>query len=188
LWARLFLTDADLVDLLDHVQRQVADPWVYPAIVFAALTGARRSEIIRSQRDDFDFQGGRLVIREKKRDKRRSITYRSVDIHPRLAETMRTWFQDHPGGRYTLARDDGTPLDVDVMDHRLESVLRGSKWSVIKGWHTFRHSFISILASHGVDQRVIDSFVGHQTEEMRSRYRHLFATTLRSAILTLLPG
>jgi integrase len=188
LWSRLYLTDADLADLLDHVQRQLTDPWVYPAVVFAALTGARRSEIIRSERDDIDMQGARVVIREKKRDKRKSVTFRAVDLHPRLAETMREWFRRHPGGRYTLARDDGTPSDVDVMDHRLESVLRGSKWSVVRGWHVFRHSFISTLASHGVDQRVIDAFVGHQTDEMRRRYRHLFPATLRSAILTLLPG
>lgn len=185
---RLYLTDRDLLDLLDHVKWQDTDPWVYPAVTFAALTGARRSEITRSEIDDFDFDAGRIVIREKKRDKRKSITFRSVDLHPRLADAMRSWFARRPGGRFTLCRSDGTPVDADTMDNRLESCLRGSRWSVLKGWHVFRHSFISILASHGVDQRVIDSFVGHQTEDMRRRYRHLFPTTLRSAILTLLPS
>ncbi|QDV37608.1 tyrosine-type recombinase/integrase [Tautonia plasticadhaerens] len=187
LWSRVFLTDTELLAVLDHVRRQDAEPWVYPAVAFAALTGARRSEIIRSERDDFDFQAERVKVREKKRDKRKSITFRHVDLHPRLAEAMHQWFRVHPGGRSTLCRPDGGPIDVDVMDGRLESVLRGSRWRAIRGWHVFRHSFISILASHGVDQRVIDSFVGHQTEEMRRRYRHMFPTTLRSAILTLLP-
>jgi integrase len=186
-WDRLYLTDGDLLDLLDHVKRQEMEPWVYPAVTFAALTGARRSEITRSEIDDFDF-GGRVMIREKKRDKRKSITFRSVDLHPRLAEVMRDWFSGHPGGRYTLCRNDRSPIDVDTMDNRLETCVRGSKWQVLKGWHVFRHSFISILASQGVDQRVIDSFVGHQTEEMRRRYRHLFPATLRSAILSLLPS
>ena len=31
----------------------------------------------------------------------------------------------------------------------------------LKGWHVFRYSFISALASKGVDQRVIDDLVGH---------------------------
>ena len=30
------------------------------------------------------------------------------------------------------------------------------------------------MAMKGVDQRIIDATVGHQTEEMRKRYRHLF--------------
>jgi site-specific recombinase XerD len=34
-----------------------------------------------------------------------------------------------------------------------------------------RHSFISALASKGVDQRVIDEVVGHQSEEQRKRYQ-----------------
>jgi integrase len=38
----------------------------------------------------------------------------------------------------------------------------------------FRHSFISALASKGVDQRMIDELVGHSTEEQRRRYRHLY--------------
>ena len=34
----------------------------------------------------------------------------------------------------------------------------------------------------GVDQRVIDEFMGHQTEAMRKRYRHLFPSSRRAAI------
>ena len=35
-------------------------------------------------------------------------------------------------------------------------------------------SFASNLAVQGVDQRFIDKWMGHQTEEMRRRYQHLF--------------
>jgi site-specific recombinase XerD len=45
-----------------------------------------------------------------------------------------------------------------------------------------RHSFISALASQGVDQRVIDEVVGHQSEEQRKRYRHLYPGVMRKAI------
>jgi integrase len=33
---------------------------------------------------------------------------------------------------------------------------------------------VSCLASSGCDQRIIDEFVGHQTDEQRQRYRHIF--------------
>ena len=49
-------------------------------------------------------------------------------------------------------------------------------------FNRYRHSFASNLAAAGVDQRVIDEFMGHQTEPMRKRYRHLFPKTRRSAI------
>ncbi len=48
----------------------------------------------------------------------------------------------------------------------------------MRGWH----SFISALASVGVDQRVIDEVVGHQSEEQRKRYRHFYPKVVRAAI------
>jgi integrase len=45
---------------------------------------------------------------------------------------------------------------------------------VVRGFHVFRHSFASNLAAAGARQEVIDEMMGHQTEEMRRRYRHLF--------------
>jgi hypothetical protein len=40
---------------------------------------------------------------------------------------------------------------------------------VIQGWQVLRRPFISILASHDVDQCVIDSVVGQQREESQRR-------------------
>jgi hypothetical protein len=48
---------------------------------------------------------------------------------------------------------------------------------VLRGYHLLRHTFISICASQGVDQRLIDEWVEHQTEEQRKRYRHLDPST-----------
>ena len=59
---------------------------------------------------------------------------------------------------------------------------RRTKWSVVKGYHVLRHSFISALANKGIDQRIIDELVGHQTEAMRRRYRHLYPQTIGDAI------
>ena len=49
-----------------------------------------------------------------------------------------------------------------------------------------RHSFISNCALKAIDQRIIDAFVGHTTEEMRRRYTHLFPSAKKDAIRTLL--
>ena len=59
---------------------------------------------------------------------------------------------------------------------------RRTKWFVVKGYHVLRHSFISALANKGIDQRIIDELVGHQTEAMRRRYRHLYPQTVANAV------
>jgi integrase len=71
--------------------------------------------------------------------------------------------------------------ESEAHDH-LKRTLRGSKWEVLRGWHVLRHSFISCCAAVGVDQRLIDDWVGHTTEEMRKRYRHLVPSAQKVAI------
>lgn len=66
-------------------------------------------------------------------------------------------------------------------DH-FKRALAGTKWEVIRGLHTLRHSFISACVSKGVDQRLIDEWAGHSTEEQRKRYRHLFPSVQRAAL------
>jgi integrase len=53
------------------------------------------------------------------------------------------------------------------------AALRGGKWAVLHGRHTFRHSLASNMASSDVDQPIINEILGHHTEEMERRYRHL---------------
>lgn len=61
-------------------------------------------------------------------------------------------------------------------------VLAGSKWDKLRGWHVLRHSFASNCGSKGIDQRLIDEWMGHQTEEMQKRYQHLIPSTQQAAI------
>jgi integrase len=72
----------------------------------------------------------------------------------------------------------------EAYDH-FKRTLAGSKWEVLKGWHLLRHSFISACASKGTDQRLIDEWTGHSTEEQRKRYRHLWPSTQQQAILNV---
>jgi site-specific recombinase XerD len=186
LWEGLYLTGGEVKEVLDLVEQRPAEPFVYPMFAFVALTGARKSELLRSQLDDFDFDLGYVTIRGVKGRKRTKTVLRNVHIHDRLREAMETWLSRHPGGQYVLCRADRSPLTKDAADYHFGLALEGTRWSVIRGFHVFRHSLISILASQGKDQRYIDEYVGHQTEAVRKRYRHLFPTTQQRPIDSLL--
>lgn len=68
---------------------------------------------------------------------------------------------------------------------RWERKMPSGKKKTVIGFHTFRHSFASNLAAQGVDQRIIDKWMGRQTEEMRKRYQHLFPKALSESIRQL---
>jgi integrase len=74
------------------------------------------------------------------------------------------------------------PITEDQAQDHLQRSLRGTRWSVIKGWHIARHSFASNCAAKGVDQRLIDRWLGHTTDEMRRRYQHLVPNQEQEAI------
>ena len=64
------------------------------------------------------------------------------------------------------------PVTKDEAHDHFKRTLAGSKWQVLRGWHVLRHSFISNGVAEGIDQRLIDAWVGHTTEGMRRRDRH----------------
>ncbi|OWK47317.1 tyrosine-type recombinase/integrase [Fimbriiglobus ruber] len=89
-------------------------------------------------------------------------------------------------GRHATVRPRGdvenAPLTKDEAHDHFKRTLAGSRWEVLRGFHVLRHSFISCLAAAGVDQRIIDDFVGHSTPEQQRRYRHLIPDVKQKAI------
>jgi len=187
-WRSLYLAGPELAELLAHVRSVGAEPWVYPMAAFTALTGARRSEMLRSRAEDWDMAARVVRVREKKRSRGVEETFREVDLHPVLAGAWSEWAAVRPRSPWAFTADGGR-LGPDQASDALRAALRSHpKWSKVRGFHAFRHSVASILASEGVDQRYIDRILGHQTEEMRRRYRHLFPRGASRAIAALLPA
>jgi integrase len=192
LWECLFLREPEIDKFLDFVQSRKAPVWVYPMCVMAAHTGARRSEMLRAERQDMDFEAGIITIREKKRV-RGKVTTRRVPISSRLKEALAELpaVNGHLFGHLSVQAVQKGFMRV-VGKHKSGAMnaetkashqaRRRTKWSVVKGYHVLRHSFISALANKRVDQRIIDELVGHQTEAMRRRYRHLYPQTVADAV------
>jgi len=186
LWGAIYLETTEIGQVLEHVRKTAHHPFIYPMMVFVAHTSARRSEIVRSLIEDIDFRSKTILLREKKKSRTKAMTYRRVDMSPLLYQVMQEWVNSHPGGQHTFCQLRGfrrvTPITVWQAQHHLQQTMKNSGWQFITGFHVFRHSFASNLAATGVDQRIIDEFMGHQTEEMRRRYRHLFPAQRRAAI------
>lgn len=184
LWECVFLTLDDVGELLKVVKQRALQPFIYPMFFFAAHTGARRSEMIRSKIDDIDFRSKTALIHERKRVKGKLST-RRVPLSDQLCQVLREWLTVHPGGLATFAHvsaDGPQQLTPHEAQHHFKRTLATTRWRHLRGWHVFRHSFCSNCAAAGVDQRLINAWVGHQTEEMVKRYRHLIPNQERSAI------
>jgi integrase len=147
--------------------------------------------MIRAHVADVDFEGRTILIREKQRARGKRTTGR-VALSSTLAVALWEWLECHPGGqtlfgpeeavsRSRTTRSAATLLTRDEAHDHFKRTLAGSKWKVLRGWHVLRHSFASNCAAKGVDQRLIDSWVGHTTE-IRKRYLHLKPSNERQAL------
>lgn len=192
LWDCLYLLPDELAELLVYVKETADHGWIYPMFCMAGYTGARRSEMLRAKVTDVDLAGRTILIHEKKRSKTQRTT-RRIPMSPQLATVLKEWLANHPGGEWLFCqevkvlrsktkRTAPTPITRNESSHHLKNTLDEGKWKVLRGWHTLRHSFISACASKGVDQRLIDEWSGHSTEEQRKRYRHLFPDVQRNAM------
>jgi integrase len=139
-----------------------------------------------------DLAGGTATIREKKRIKGKR-SFRMVPLSGKLKEVLQAWLAVRPENghlfcqaarvaRSKTRREAPMPITKNEAHDHLRRTLAGSQWAVVRGFHVLRHSFISALASRGVDQRIIDEIVGHSTEEQRRRYRHLYPEKQREAV------
>ncbi len=180
LWDALFLTLPEIQELMEHIREFARHEFLIPMVMMAAHTGARRSELLRSEISDIDFHANTLTIREKKRV-RGTFTTRNVPLSEQLRDCLAAWLNIHPGGQHTFCFK-GKPLSVNQARDHFNRTLAGSKWSVVRGYHVLRHSFASNAAAQGVDQRIINSWMGHQTEAMVRRYRHLLPNQQQAAI------
>lgn len=219
LWEALYLTAEEVTAFLSFVHEAARHPFIYPMVCAAAHTGARRSELIRAEVSDVDFDAKIFTIREKKRTKGRQ-TYRRVPLSPFLSVVLKEWMATHPGGNFLFchagevsrskkrspttghANGKARPTtnaaraaavkarelpelsgltENEAADHFARTVGDG-EWSVVPGWHALRHSFASICASRGIDQRLINAWMGHQTIEQQKRYQHLFPQQQQDAI------
>ena len=192
LWDCLYLSTIEIDELASLVEERATYQFLYPMVLMAAHTGARRSELCRSRDVDVDFKAATLLVREKKRTKGKRTT-RLVPLTPQLKRALQAWFDQKQPSPFTFPAEhqverthrprfeDGC-VSPDQASHHLDRVLKGTRWEKIRGWHIFRHSFISNCASATVDQRMIDSWVGHQTDAMRRRYTHLFPHAQHAAI------
>lgn len=180
-WGSVYLRPHEIADLLAWVKPRPVSPCVYPMLCFAAHTGARRSEILRALPSDVDLVKQVVTIREKKRDKGKTTT-RRVPLTGFLKDVLADWMKRRGQGRTLFCKANGKLITPCEASNYFDRALRVGKWNVLKGFHVFRHSFISAMASKGIDQRIIDSFVGHCTDQQRRRYAHLYPDVQEQAM------
>jgi integrase len=180
------------------------------AIKLLMLTGARRSEVLTARWDMFDLDAGVWVKpsahTKQRKEHRVPLSAPAVQLLSEILVTARAEAaaDGKPISPYVFPRHDGQPItDIKrtwlsvcrkaglaeqiekrtrdgkiVMTDRGESVM---VWQTAARIHDLRHTYASILASHGLSLPIIGALLGHTQPQTTARYSHLLDDPLRAA-------
>ena len=160
-----FLSDDEREILLATCKKSQAT-YLYPLVVLALSTGARRGELLGLTWGDIDFKRKVAILHQTKNDERRALPLAShaLDCVNKLAEIRRIdtnlLFPDEAGKK---------PVEIRPA---WERVLRESGIKNFK-FHDLRHSAASYFAMNGASLAEIAEVLGHKTLQMVKRYSHL---------------
>jgi site-specific recombinase XerD len=151
---------------VQRLLRALNEPKYRMFFAFLYGTGLRLSEGCRVQTTDIDGRRGLLRVRAGKSHKERAVA-----LTPPLLENLRAyWSSVRPASPWLFASRRGTQLSAAVARTALA---RAAAAAGLPRWvtpHVLRHSFATHSLETGVDLRVIQVLLGHNSIRTTARY------------------
>lgn len=166
------------------------------AVLFAYLCGMRLGDCIARRWSEVNLDNANICWIPQKAARQNKIV--TLPLHPTLLERLRKmlWKIDPKEDYITpeLARRAKPTLADDVrrlfqkagIDRELVRLPSGRHFAQI-GFHSLRHSYISMLNDQGVSEEYRMLLAAHSTSKAHTRYTHTTVEHLRRAIHLLPP-
>jgi integrase len=163
------LTMEEVGKILGKLKSKVA----YTAVIVAAVTGLRRSEIRGLQWQDINFETlwislRRGVVRGHVTNLKTEASRRGIPIPQDLADVLLEWRRLSPYRKdedwvFASEINDGkNPIWFDIlMEDYVRPAVVAAKINKTVGWHTFRRSLASLLATKGEHIKVVQELLRH---------------------------
>ncbi len=154
--------------LLDHLKEPGRT-----AVLLDILTGLRVSELLALKWSDVDFENleiqvTRSISLQHVGPCKTEASQKPVPLDPELAEALLMWRRQSPYPQdddwvfASPARKGKLPYwSFSLFRVYVKPALREAKITGKIGWHTFRHSYATILKSHGEDVKTVQELLRH---------------------------
>ena len=165
-------------------------------IAIGLFTGLRLGDVSRLRWENYDQAKGVLsLVPSKTSSAGKRVT---IPVHAYLAQVLAEW-RKRSGADQMFPEDaamyEARPSDLVRVFQRIftgcgiattDKVKGREHKAVVRvGFHSLRHSFVSLCAAAGVPQHVVQTLVGHGSPAMTEHYTHVDAEQKRKAIAAL---
>ena len=171
-----FLTDSEFTRLGEALEeaeaRGGASASAVAAIRLLALTGCRRSEVLKLRREDVALEAAELRLPDSK------TGARAVPLPPQAVELLAGLLGAHDGPWVIPGRKPGTRLRN--IDEAWRMIRKRAGLENVR-LHDLRHSWASRALALGEALPVIGKLLGHSKMETTARYAHLARDSAQEA-------
>jgi len=168
----------------DEVKRLlwiVQNPTVRMALTVIYACGLRLSEGLQLKVQDIDSSRMLLWVRNGKGGKDRC-----VPLPVRLLELLREYWKLRRPRLYLFTNPKcSEPLSTTTLQKTFKIALIQSQIRKEASIHTLRHSYATHLLEKGINLRVIQELLGHQSPQTTARYTHLTDKGLHTLVETV---
>lgn len=181
-----YLSDEERKRLLEACKAS-DNEHLYPVVVFALSTGARKSEILGLTLADLDLTRDTAVLRDTKNGDTRAVpvVHHLHDLLEDQTEKVNAFYAEletPAEANWLFPRRDGqAPIDIRAS---WENARDAAKIADFR-FHDLRHSTASYLAMNGASLVEIAEILGHRTLQMVRRYAHLSESHVKGVVKEL---
>jgi integrase len=161
-------------------------------VAVGIYTGLRLKDALLSW-DSIDMEKGIIEIRPHKIERKMALKneWIRIPILPDLYEILADVPVEKRHGYVMPALTKVYNRSSSLMSYRISSMFRAcgikthedvmhGRKKVSVGFHSLRHTFVSIAVRHGIPMGTIQNLVGHASEKMTKHYLHLSDESIRA--------
>jgi len=164
-----------------HLLTQFTEPRYQ--LLFTTMYGAglRVSEACRLETTDIKADSGVILVRHGKGGKQRNVM-----LSPWLLRALRSyWKAERPAAPYLFTNRHGRPIDPSQAAKTFALGVARAGLDPKVTSHALRHSFATHLLDQGVDIRVIQVLLGHESLSSTSHYARVSVRLIRDTVSPL---
>jgi len=156
-----------IINSIENLKHKAIITTIYSA-------GLRISEVINLKLIDIDSDRMVIVVRGSKGNKDRNTL-----LDPGCLVLLRRYWQSYVPKEYLFEGQDGFQYSKTSIQHIFKRALQEAKIKKRGTVHTLRHSFATHLVDDGIDIRVIQTLLGHNSLTTTEIYSHISNASLR---------
>lgn len=174
---------------LQRILDAAAESPIADVVLLAAYTGMRRGEILALRWEDVDLQNKVIFVqRNLVRVNQETIIKtpktqrgsRRIPIDDEIVSALRR-LRSVSQSDWVFSRKDGSPLDPSTVTHQFKRIARQAGFPSLR-LHDLRHTYATILLTQGVQAKVVQELLGHESITTTiDTYTHVVESLQREA-------